>query len=112
MSSYEKFTRLCIERGIKPTRAIEAAGLSRGLGTKWKITEGYIPCTDSIQKLCRYFGVSADYFLLDGNNEAVLPRELSEFAPLIKAALRMTHEQRRMIVKYAMFTYPEAFDEV
>lgn len=112
MTSYEKFMKLCISREVKPTRALEASGLSRSLGSKWKQTQNYTPNIDCIQKLCRYFGVSADYFISENPEARNFFSEPPEFVPLVKAGFRMTHEQRITILKFAQFTYPEAFNEV
>jgi len=112
MTSYEKFIRLCKARQVSPTAALLSSGLSRSLGSKWKKTGGYTPSTEAVQKLCRYFGISADYFIQDDPDAVSYFREPVEFAPLMEAAMRLTSEQRMVITKFAQFVYPEAFDEV
>ena len=112
MNSYDKFMQLCKLRNVSASRALTAAGLSRALGSKWKQTPDFTPSIDSIQKLCRYFGVSADYFIAEEPVAYKFFREPPEITTLVQACLRMTPEQRQVISKFAQFVYPEAFDEV
>ena len=112
MTSYEKFTALCKLRKVTPTAALLSSGLSRSLGSKWKKSASFTPNTDSIQKLCRYFGVSADYFLHDDPDVFGYLQEPKEFAVLLRAGIAMTPEQRTTVVRFAQFLYPEAFHEV
>jgi len=112
MTSYEKFTSLCKARQVSPTAALLASGLSRSLGSKWKSRGGFTPSTEAVQKLCKYFGVSADYFIQDKPDPVSYFKEPVEFAPLMEAAMRLTPDQRAVITKFAQFVYPEAFDEV
>lgn len=55
MNFYNKFVRLCKEKGEAPSAVAEKAGLSRSQVTRWKQGKGF---TDlSALKVANYFGV-------------------------------------------------------
>lgn len=55
---YDKFVRLCAERGISPSRAAVEAGLSKSTVTKWKNAPDSAPTGTALQKLTEYFNIS------------------------------------------------------
>jgi transcriptional regulator with XRE-family HTH domain len=111
MGSYDRFETLCKARGITVSGAMIAAGLSKALATKWKGTPNYTPNADTIAKLCRFFNVSADYFLGSGNVEPYKTfNEIPEVNILLKAMGNMTEEQRREVYHYAKYIAPNSFD--
>lgn len=63
---YDLFIALCREKGICPSRAVEAIGMNRASAVKWK--NGTVPGGATLHKLAEYFGVSVDYLL--GNEAA------------------------------------------
>lgn len=58
---YDKFIRLCSEKGIAPTRAAEDIGLTGGAVSYWK-SKGNRPTDDTITKIAKYFEVPVSYF--------------------------------------------------
>lgn len=62
---YDKYSRLCDEKGISKSKAAEQIGLSRTSVVKWK--SGTIPSGATLNKIADYFGVSVDYLL--GNEQ-------------------------------------------
>lgn len=58
---YDRFIALCKEKGICPSRAVEAIGMNRASAVKWK--NGTVPGGATLHKLAEYFGVSVDYLL-------------------------------------------------
>jgi len=55
---YDKFVKICQQRGISPSRAAVEAGLSKSTVTKWKTTPDAEPTGTAIKKLTEYFGIS------------------------------------------------------
>lgn len=64
---YDRFLELCEIKGVKPTNACVAAGLSRGLAAKWKSVKTDKPSVEALEKLSVYFGMSIDEIM--GNSE-------------------------------------------
>ena len=58
---WEKFYKLCIERGTSPNAVCAELKFSNATATKWK--KGSVPGTDSLNKIAVFFGVSVEYFL-------------------------------------------------
>lgn len=59
--NYEKFVKLCENKGIKPSTVSRATGVSTATLSSWKGGK-YIPKADKIQLIANYFGVNLDYF--------------------------------------------------
>ena len=59
---YDKFERLCNEKGIKPGRAADEMGISRATVTNWK-QKGYDPRKQMLEKIAGYFGMTVDELL-------------------------------------------------
>ncbi len=60
---YDNFARLCVEKGVTPSKAVTDMGMNRSIATFWKT--GTIPKMDTLTRIARYFNVSVDY-LIDG----------------------------------------------
>lgn len=58
---YSIFSKLCKQRGISETAALQEIGLSSGNLKNWK--DGRTPKTNVLNKVALYFGVSMDYLL-------------------------------------------------
>lgn len=67
---YEKYESLCIEKGVSPSGAAKAVGLSNAAASGW--ADGSIPRQTTIRKIAAYFGVSVDYFK-EGNGQKENP---------------------------------------
>lgn len=59
---FDKFKQLCDDRGISPSKAAIAMGMSNSTPTKWK-KNGITPDGRTLEKVCDFFGVSVDYFV-------------------------------------------------
>lgn len=57
---YAVFVRLCNERGLSPSKAVESVGLSRSLVSYWK--KGTVPSEANISRLADFFGVDPSVF--------------------------------------------------
>lgn len=72
MTFYDKFSKLCFDNGISPSKAAEQIAISKSTVSSWKSgrTE---PTNATILKICKYFDVSTSYFSENGqkNNPPV-----------------------------------------
>jgi repressor LexA len=59
MNFYQKFVALCSQKGLSPSKAAEEIGISKSTVSSWK-SGGYTPRGKTLNKIARYFGVSAD----------------------------------------------------
>jgi transcriptional regulator with XRE-family HTH domain len=67
---YDKFLELCSKKGVKPTPAATAAGISKSLVTKWKTDRIEIPSPEVLSKLSKYFNIPVSELLgEDAENE-------------------------------------------
>lgn len=64
---YDRFKRLCLEKGVSEMKAATDIGLSTS--TTWKWRTGATPRFETLKKLAAYFDVSPEYFLENGNDE-------------------------------------------
>ena len=62
---YQRFEKLCIEKGVSPSRAAMDIGLSNAAASGW--ADGSKPRKTTIRKLAEYFNVP--YFYLSGEEE-------------------------------------------
>jgi transcriptional regulator with XRE-family HTH domain len=110
MKSWDKFKMLCDQNGLTVSEAMENAGLSKALATKWKnADESYTPNGVTLAKLSKYFNVSADYFLDNGETKVSTFNEIPEIAIIAKAMRKMTEQQRREVIRYAKYIAPNTF---
>ena len=94
---YDIFLQLCAEKGVKPTPAALAIGVSSAAAAKWK--KGATPSGDTLQKIAEYFGVSVDYLL--GNDETS-PAAVTEDDELYKYLEELKNrKEMRMLFKLA-----------
>ena len=112
---YDRFLELCKEKGVRPTNACVAAGLSRGLAAKWKSTKTEKPSAEALEKMSIYFGKSIDEILgkekkPTGTADGQLPfadrREILAGAGvriLLDADAKLTEEQLDNIVNFIEF---------
>ena len=57
----QRFIRLCNDKGVSPSAACAAIGLSNATFSCW--TETSIPRKATLMRIADYFGVSVDYLL-------------------------------------------------
>lgn len=111
MNQYERFKALCEQRGVSPSAAMVAAGLSKALATKWKNNPESVPNARSLKALTDFFRVSADYFLAEKDEEISPLDTMPEITMIARAGRKMTPEQRAEILHYAQYVFPEAFKD-
>jgi len=58
MSFYDNFVKICRARGESPSHAVEAAGLSRSMLSKFVKYPDRVPSGETAKKLVDYFGCS------------------------------------------------------
>lgn len=87
---YEKFERLCRQKGVKPGKACTDMGLSRSLSAKWKNMGTKKPSADVLEKMSAYFGISIDEILSD---------DLHFYSEDIKKSPALTKKDERDIAK-------------
>ena len=73
---YDKFVKICKERGISPSKAAIEAGLSKSTVTKWKSTPDAEPTGAAIKKITEYFGITIAELMGEENKKA--PTEAGE----------------------------------
>ena len=66
---YANFIRICNQRGEKPTKVAEAAGLSKSAATYWR--NGSEPTDANISKIAEYFGISTAELIGRSDPDAV-----------------------------------------
>lgn len=66
---YDVFSRLCREKGEKPSNVVTKIGLSTPNATYWK--RGSIPKYETMKKLAEYFSVPVETFLDLSNDERI-----------------------------------------
>ncbi len=59
---YDVFYKLCLEKGVTPSKAALDCGLSKSVVSQWK-NRNSNPQFEQLPKIAAYFGVSADYLL-------------------------------------------------
>lgn len=67
---YDRFTSLCKQRGITPSRAAIEAGISKSLVTKWKSNKVQDPSAEVARKLSAYFGITVSELLGEETKKA------------------------------------------
>lgn len=84
MNFYDRYCQLCREKGVKPhsRQTAELIGISNALSVRWK--EGILPRSGTLEKLSKFFGVSADY-LLHGDDAAQLVNGDPELTEILQA---------------------------
>ena len=59
---YEKFAKLCDDRGVTPYAVSKATKVSQATLSEWKAGL-YTPKVDKLMKIAEYFNVPLEYFL-------------------------------------------------
>lgn len=66
MSFWDRFYKLCIENGTKPSPVVKELGISAGSVTKWK--KGTTPTLETAFLIANRFNVSVEYLIGDSEN--------------------------------------------
>lgn len=93
---YDRFVKLCNEKGVSPSAAAEQIGLTRSANTKW--AEGKIPRKATLVKLADYFGVPPEYFWAETPAEIkASPAPRAEVEDIIKIYDMLTPERQKQL---------------
>ena len=100
---YDKFTKICEERGEKPTPLVVKLGLSRGNLKSWQ--NGATINSNVLIKIARYFNVTTDYLLglsdnsnyTDTNN----PEYTEEESKFLQKFRKLNADGKRIISEHA-----------
>lgn len=75
---FDNFVRLCEQKGVKPSRALNEAGVPKSAYSYWRTEAGAgndaKPTNQNAVKLAQYFDVTVDY-LLTGNQKENPPQQ-------------------------------------
>ena len=103
MNFFENFCHQCDLKGVKPSRALEDAGLSKSLYQKWRAKPERMPYGDTVKKLCDYFGCSYDAL----DSSAVVTDKTDTYTLLNQCILALPKRDREHLLSYILFTYRE-----
>ena len=70
---YDRFEKLCSDRGLSPSRVAIEAGINKSTVTYWKNTPEFQPSGTVIKKLSEYFGITRSELLGEEKKETALP---------------------------------------
>ncbi len=76
---YDRFEKLCSDRGLSPSRVAIEAGINKSTVTYWKNTPEFQPSGTVIKKLSEYFGITRSELLGEEKKEKA-PTETGERA--------------------------------
>ena len=66
MDFLDNFLSRCEARGESPSHALEAAGLSKSILTKWRKYPNRVPNGDTVKKIADYLGCTFEDLLYSG----------------------------------------------
>lgn len=104
MTFLENFLYQCKLKGVSPSGALDAIGMSRSLYCKWKKQPEKMPYGHTVKKLCDYFG--CPYEALETKTE-IKTDKLDTYTLLNKCILSLSKKDREYLLSYVMFTYKE-----
>ena len=77
---YEKFKKLCAEKGVTPYVVSKHTGIAQATLTEWKQGK-YTPKIDKIMKIAQFFNVDVSYFYKEQTmNKASIRKVLTRYA--------------------------------
>lgn len=109
---YEKYARLCAERGLSVTGVARALHITPNAPSAW--ANGATPRNSTLKRIADYFNVDVSYFYTDDEIESKddkivekfkdeLKRDLTDDEQLLLDIFRtMTDEQKNALMKEAM----------
>lgn len=109
---YDRFYKLCQAAGVTPSKVAEALSLNKSTVYMWK-KQGTTPNADTVQKIARYFGATADYLLerdnfpfpdLSGQTmsfTATTPEEKANLSALFGRFEHLTNEDKELLISMA-----------
>lgn len=103
----QRFIRLCNDRGVSPSAACAAIGLSNATFSCW--TEKSVPRRATLQRIADYFGTTVAYLtgVVDDPDPIALVDPSKKAPPIIEkideAMLDMSEEELEDLDKYVEF---------
>lgn len=96
---YDKYIRLCTEKGISPSAAAVEIGLRKSNVTYWK-TGRNNPTDATLLKIADYFGVTVEYLKTDEEKAPTQTgeRSLEEELEMVKEAYLNANEEQRAAI--------------
>ncbi len=95
LSFYNKYIRLCTEKGISPSAAAIEIGIRKSNVTYWKSNRSN-PSDVTLQKIADYFGVTVEY--LKGNTEKQETQD-EEITQIVSPAIGGSSEFKQAVIK-------------
>lgn len=99
---WEKYVKLCANKGTSPNAVAKELSISSGAVTNWK--KGATPHDTKLKRIADYFGVSVDYLI--GNEDtpaspieaAASVWDLDEREQILLTTFRSTTEEGRQLI--------------
>ena len=95
----DQFVKICNAKGVSPSAACKAIGLSHSTYAQWD--DSSVPRRATLQKFADYFGVSVDYLL--GKEDEKKPTDDGELSDVESALLELfrtlPEESQRMYLE-------------
>ena len=103
MQFYDRYSKLCVDRGIEPCSqaAADMFGISKSTISSWK-TKNTFPKGDTVAAIADALGVSADYLL--GRTDSVSDDRSEKFNVLHKLMEEIPEERRGEVKRFLEFT--------
>ena len=105
MNFFDNFCHQCDLKGVKPSRALEDAGLSKSLYQKWRAKPDRMPYGDTVKKLCDYW--EQYFFRTILESSAVVTDKTDTYTLLNQCILALPKKDREHLLSYVLFTYRE-----
>jgi transcriptional regulator with XRE-family HTH domain len=95
----DNFVRLLQERGISALKLAQDTGIPKSIVYEWRSGKR-MPGAENLAKLSRYFGVSLDELIGEGENVTPPPDEKErDLIMLLRAAREVSGEERDEIIE-------------
>ena len=108
---YNYIETLCSYKGISITEMCRASGASRGSLTDLKKGRITSLSPETLRKIADYFGVSMDELYGRKTDEEIEVTDMPPITMIARAGKKMTPEQQKILLRFAKFTFPEAFED-
>ena len=98
MKFVENFLARCEARGESPSHALESAGLSKSLLSKFKKYPDRVPQGNSLSKIANYFGCSID--------DLISASDKTDTAIAISSLVdKLSEDDQKLLLRYIQFTW-------
>nr|DAQ81271.1 MAG TPA: Repressor protein CI [Caudoviricetes sp.] len=100
LSFYNKYIRLCTEKGISPSAAAIEIGIRKSNVTYWKSNRNN-PSDATLQKIADYFGVTVEYLKSEETKNAPMPNDIGE-ENILRMYRSLSTEEKGALYTYAL----------